>query len=867
MLMSETRYISVIVPLKLEWEPVYALPKGVRVRPGDRVRIKFAGGEYVAAVSGTDISPTTGEDKIRCIEEVLEGRRISAEEIGFWRQVASYYMCTVGEVYKMACLPLRDAESGRKKPAARKSGKKVADGGMDSGAERGGAKAGDEKSPVAAETGGHGGADGADGDRTDGGTDGDRTDGGTDGGTGGDQLAAGTAIELTPAQRKACGEVRKAFADGKPALLHGVTGSGKTEIYSCFAREALAAGKNVLYLVPEIALSRQLEERLSAYFPGRLLCYHSGLPLPERRKVTRAVAAGGSGADKIGADNLNGCSGGNFSDKSVTDNLNAGSGKGGADNPGTDGPGVEKGLNDGGPSGGSTMPYIVLGTRSALFLPHHDLGLVIVDEEHDSSYKQDAPAPRYNGRDVALMLAAAQGCRVLLGSATPSFESLYNCACGRFREVRLSERFHGDGDTEVVVIDTGAERRKRGMVGSISRKLIALLKKTFDSGGQAMVLRARRSYATTVQCSECGAIIRCPHCNVSLNWQKSRGRLVCNHCGYSAPWSEHIPHLRPETPEENMCDGKLTAFGAGTEKIEEELAAIFPERTIARLDSDTSAKTGWQKQVLKDFADKKIDILLGTQMLTKGFDFDNLSLVAVIQADSLLGQQDFRADEKAMQLLEQFRGRCSRRGQKGVFAIQTAQAEHPVYQMLLKENAVSRRDRAQMRESAASAGGGPQMPEDTASAGNCAGTPLTGSGSQIQERVFSSGGGQQTPATAEAYRTRLLEERRAFRYPPYTRLINIILKDEKADRLDRLAETLSLTLRNAGAFPGNGVGVTPPFAPAVDKVNDEYVRIIRISLPKDKRLVANKERLGALVRGFAAERKYDGHIALDVDPI
>lgn len=803
MLMSETRYISVIVPLKLEWEPVYALPKGVRVRPGDRVRLKFAGREYVAAVSGTDISPTTGEDKIRRIEEVLEGRRISAEEIGFWRQVASYYMCTVGEVYKMAGLPLRDAESGRRKPAARKSGKKGADGGMDSGAEGGGAKAGDEKSPGAAGAGGHAGADGADGDRT---------DGGTDGGTGGDRTDGGTVIELTLAQREACEEVRKAFADGKSALLHGVTGSGKTEIYSCFAREALAAGKNVLYLVPEIALSRQLEERLSAYFPGRLLCYHSGLPLPERRKVTRAVAAG------------------------------------------TDGAGVEKGLNDGGPNGGSTMPYIVLGTRSALFLPHHDLGLVIVDEEHDSSYKQDAPAPRYNGRDVALMLAAEQGCRVLLGSATPSFESLYNCACGRFREVRLSERFHGDGDTEVVVIDTGAERRKRGMVGSISRKLIALLKKTFDSGGQAMVLRARRSYATTVQCSECGAIIRCPHCNVSLNWQKSRGRLVCNHCGYSAPWSEHIPHLRPETTEENMCDGKLTAFGAGTEKIEEELAAIFPERTIARLDSDTSAKTGWQKQVLKDFADKKIDILLGTQMLTKGFDFDNLSLVAVIQADSLLGQQDFRADEKAMQLLEQFRGRCSRRGQKGVFAIQTAQAEHPVYQMLLKENETSRRERAQMREG-------------TAPAGNCSGTPLTGSGSQIQERAFSSGGGPQTPATAEAYRARLMEERRAFRYPPYTRLINIILKDEKADRLDRLAETLSLTLRNAGAFPGNGVSVTPPFAPAVDKVNDEYVRIIRISLPKDRRLGANKERLGAIVRGFAAERKYDGHITLDIDPI
>ncbi len=359
------------------------------------------------------------------------------------------------------------------------------------------------------------------------------------------------------------------------------------------------------------------------------------------------------------------------------------------------------------------------------------------------------------------------------------------------------------------------------MVGSISRKLISLIKETLDSGGQAMVLRARKSYATTVQCSECGAIIRCPHCNVSLNWQKSRARLVCNHCGYVRAWSEHIPHLRPDNSAE--CDGQLVAFGAGTERIEEELKAIFPERSVARLDSDTSAKAGWQKKVLKDFADKKIDILLGTQILTKGFDFDNLNLVAVLQADSLLGQQDFRADEKALQLLEQFRGRCSRRGQKGIFVIQTAQPEHPVYQMLMGE-------------------GRPQA--DSA------------------EREVAAA----TAQTASAYRTELLKERQAFRYPPYTRIINIVLKDTMAERLDRLAGTLSLMLRSAGAIPGEGVEVTPPFAPAVDKVSDEYIRIIRISLPKDRMLSANKATIGRIVHGFASERKYDTHITIDVDP-
>ena len=442
------------------------------------------------------------------------------------------------------------------------------------------------------------------------------------------------------------------------------------------------------------------------------------------------------------------------------------------------------------------------------------------------------------------MLAAEHHCNILLGSATPSFESLYNCACGRFRQITLNERFHGNGNTDVVLIDTNAERKKHGMVGSISRKLIEILKNTLETGEQAMVLRARKSYATTVQCSECGAIIRCPHCNVSLNLQKSRGRLVCNHCGYTTAWSEHIPHPRPNMPDasglghaqvlngngagqttQQLCNGRLIAFGAGTEKIEEELKAIFPERTVARLDSDTSAKSGWQKKVLKDFADRKIDILLGTQMLTKGFDFDNLSLVAVLQADSLLGQQDFRADEKAMQLLEQFRGRCSRRGQEGTFVIQTAQPEHPVYQMLLNENT-----RAPFQYESVS-----------------------------DEQL-------QTPITAADYKTGLLEERQAFHYPPYTRIINIILRDEKLERLDRLAGTLSLVLRGAGTFPGQGVEVTPPFAPAVDKLRDEYIRIIRISLPKDRCLSSNKSALGRLIRSFAAERKYDSHITIDVDP-
>ena len=781
--MIETGFISVIVPLKLEWEPVYAVAEK-NVAIGDRITVKFAGKEYVAVVSGVNASPTTPIEKVKDIGEVLELSKVSLEEIRLWRKVADYYMCTVGEVYKMAYPAQKKAEADWKRIGTLserilKRREMLARARKDSVIERLNNELAELEDEISTLRGINPAAE--------------------------NEAQAGNEaaeINLTPAQCKAYHDVKEAFAAGKPALLQGVTGSGKTEIYTKLAQEAIYSGKNVLYLVPEIALSRQLEERLEKYFPGKLLVYHSGLTPGERQCVMKSVE---HKADE-------------------TQSRKNG--------------------------------HILLGTRSALFLPHHDLGLVIVDEEHDSSYKQDSPAPRYNGRDVALMLAAEHHCNILLGSATPSFESLYNCACGRFLQIFLNERFHGDGNTETIIIDTNAERKKRGMVGSISRKLIEILKNTLESGGQAMVLRARKSYATTVQCSECGAIMKCPHCNVSLNWQKERGRLVCNHCGYTVAWSDHIQHFRPDMPSssglghspvpngdgsvqtaQRMCNGRLIAFGAGTEKIEEELKAIFPERTVARLDSDTSAKTGWQKKVLKDFADRKIDILLGTQMLTKGFDFDNLSLVAVLQADSLLGQQDFRADEKAVQLLEQFRGRCSRRGQKGTFVIQTAQPEHPVYQMLKSE------------DSAAAGAGSWSVPPKAS---------LMSAGDKSEQLP--------APLTAAEYKTGLLEERRAFHYPPYTRIINLIIKDGKPERLERLSSTLSLILRGSGTFPGQGVEVTPPFAPAVDKLRDEYIRIIRISLPKDRYLSANKSALSKAIDSFAAERKYDAHITVDVDP-
>jgi len=429
--------------------------------------------------------------------------------------------------------------------------------------------------------------------------------------------------------------------------------------------------------------------------------------------------------------------------------------------------------------------YVLLGTRSALFLPHHDLGLIIVDEEHDSSYKQDNPAPRYNGRDTAIMLGNICNSDVILGSATPSLESLYNCEAGRYRLISLPVRYYGGGETDIEVIDTIAERKKRGMKGSFSIKLCEHIHDVLAEKGQIILLRGRRAYSPVVQCDTCGDIPRCPHCNVSMSYHKTRERLVCHYCGYSEPF----------TGKCHVCGGNLQPLGAGTQRVEEEAEKLFPEARIARLDSDTGQDTS----IIKAFAKGEIDILIGTQIVAKGFDFEGLRLVAVLQADSLLGQQDFRADEKAMQLLEQFRGRCARRGGKGLFVIQTAKSSHPVYSQL--------------------------------------------QGSSESGFIMDQ-----------------LSERREFGYPPYSRIINVILKDHSEKRLDYMAGLLYGKI----AADMEALG---PFAPAIDKVSDLFIRHIRVMLPKDRTLAGKKEKLRRDIADFEKSMTYQGHTTVDVDPI
>lgn len=803
-------FIQVILPLRLEWEPFYyqeiELSESAgdasglfpvtstgsvterdkeQVRVGDRVRVNFAGKEYVGVVSMADAGKQAEEmgivDKVKPILGMAEGLEpVTKEEIELWRQIAEYYLCTVGEVYK-AAYPAQKVEKevvqarqeALKVEREEKNRTKIADKikrleeRVEKKAELA-AKARKSKSreryladkemlegeigllvreltsmvgELCRTTGsvtGYGDSVTYHQDEEPIGGSIIETSEGTE-----------KEISLSAAQEEAYSKIKEIFAKGKPALLHGVTGSGKTEIYLKLAQETLAMGKNVLYLVPEIALSRQLEDRISETFP-ELLVFHSGETMSRKREVATVLRHAGEPAE----------------------------GKG----------------------------YVVLGTRSAIFLPHKNLGLVIVDEEHDTSYKQDSPAPRYNGRETAIMMAKIFGANVILGSATPSLESLYNCSVGRYGLVTLNKRFYDAADSDIEIIDTIAERRKNGMIGNFSRKLIEHIGKCLGEQRQVLILRERRAYSPIVQCQECGDIPKCRCCNVSLSLHRRADgseRLVCHYCGKVYEYTGKCP----------KCGGNLKPLGSGTQKIEEETANIFPNARIARLDSDTAQSRKYETDTIRKFSNGEIDILIGTRMVAKGFDFSGLSLVAVLQADSILGQEDYRADERGLQLLEQFRGRCGRRGEKGLFVIQTSQPEHPVYQ-------------------------------------------------SIDGKLDENG----TMA-------RFLGERKLFGYPPYSRVIGVVIKDYNQARVDLLSRDLGEYLRGALAVkvsfaPGvqNGPNVIGPYSPAIDKISNQNIRQIRVLLPKDRSLARNKETLAAAVERFEKEKKYSGHIALDVDP-
>ncbi len=556
------------------------------------------------------------------------------------------------------------------------------------------------------------------------------------------------ADNLSSQQARALGEIRSHFAEGKnTVLLHGVTGSGKTRVYLELMQEALARGEQVLYLLPEVALTTQIISRLQKTLGDAVVVYHHRITNNERVEVWQKV-------------------GGRW----TVD---------GGQEPNHQSP--------------ITNHQVIVGARSGLFLPFEKLGLVIVDEEHDTSYKQNDPAPRYNGRDAAIYLAHLHGAKVLLGTATPSLESYQNAKSGKYGLVEMNERFGGIEMPEIVVVDARQELKERKMQSHFTSVLLESLKEALAKGEQAILFQNRRGYSPTLRCNTCGWHSECINCDVSLTYHKWRNNLQCHYCGYQQELNKTCP----------ACGShELNLQGFGTEKIEDELKIYLPDASIGRMDYDAVRTKDAHARIINDFEERRIEVLVGTQMVTKGLDFENVSVVGVISADQLLQFPDFRSGERGFQLIVQVAGRAGRRGKRGKVIVQAMNPAHPVIR-------------------------------------------------EVIDNDF------------QAFYEREIMERKAFEYPPFTRLINITLKHKKSDVLNRGAKIFAQVLR---AKLGNRM--LGPTVPPVGRVREYYLLDILIKMERNpaiwkatKDLIWEATRVMQQEEGFSTVR-----VNVDVDP-
>lgn len=419
---------------------------------------------------------------------------------------------------------------------------------------------------------------------------------------------------LSPAQKAAEDSINAQFNEKNVVLLHGVTSSGKTEIYIHLIKKAIDEGKQVLYLLPEIALTVQMTRRLHNVFGSRLGIYHSRYSDAERVEIWKKQL--------------------------------------------------------------SAEPYdVILGARSAIFLPFTRLGLVIVDEEHETSFKQQDPAPRYHARSAAIMLARMyEGAKVLLGTATPSMESYHNACTGKYGYVQLTTRYKDVAMPEIRVVDTKDLYRRKMMRGAFSPDLLEAMRTALRNKKQVLLFQNRRGFAPMVECKVCGWVPKCKNCDVSLTYHRSMNLLTCHYCGYTYPVPKQCP---------NCESTELLGRGYGTEKIEDRVRELFPEARIARMDLDTTRSAGAYGRIIDDFSCGRTDILIGTQMITKGLDFSGVTVVGILNADTMLNYPDFRAYEQAFQMLSQVSGRAGRRDERGLVILQTKSADLPVIQQVV----------------------------------------------------------------------------------------------------------------------------------------------------------------------------------------
>lgn len=423
-----------------------------------------------------------------------------------------------------------------------------------------------------------------------------------------EQVSVSPLNPLSSAQQQAYSEILTHFHQKNVCLLHGVTASGKTEIYIHLIQQAIQAGKQVLYLLPEIALTTQITERLKRVFGNRLGIYHSKFPDAERVEIWR---------------------------KQLTDD-----------------------------------DYdVILGVRSSVFLPFRRLGLVIVDEEHENTYKQQDPAPRYHARNAAIVLASMFGAKTLLGTATPCIETYYNAVHGKYGWVQLTERHQNVLLPHIEVVDIKELARKKRMTAQFSPLLLQKIREALEQKEQVILFQNRRGFAPMIECRTCGWIPKCKNCDVSLTYHKGLNQLTCHYCGYTY----EVPKSCP------ACGGvELINRGFGTEKIEDEIKLIFPDARVARMDLDTTRTRTAYERIIDDFEDGKTDILIGTQMVSKGLDFDRVSVVGILNADSMMNYPDFRSYERAFQLMAQVAGRAGRKNKQGLVVLQTKSPDLPL---------------------------------------------------------------------------------------------------------------------------------------------------------------------------------------------
>ncbi|MBR6139927.1 MAG: primosomal protein N', partial [Prevotella sp.] len=537
---------------------------------------------------------------------------------------------------------------------------------------------------------------------------------------------------LSTAQQDAYNDILMGFLKKNVVLLHGVTSSGKTELYIHLIKRAIERHEQVLYLMPEIALTVQMQQRLQRVFGNRLGIYHSKYSDAERVEIWK------------------------------------------------------KQLSD--------APYdVILGARSAVFLPFQKLGLVIIDEEHETSFKQQDPAPRYHARSAAIVLASMYGAKTLLGTATPSAESYHNVLTGKYALATLNTRYKDIALPEIRVVDTKDLQRRKMMHGPFSPQLLAAVRAALDNGEQAILFQNRRGFAPMVECKQCGWVPKCQNCDVSLTLHKNTSQLSCHYCGFTYRVPEQCPN----------CESReLMTRGFGTEKVEDQILELFPDARVARMDLDTTRTRSAYERIIGDFSAGRTNILVGTQMVTKGLDFDRVSVVGILNADSMLNYPDFRAYEHAFTMMSQVSGRAGRKGKQGLVLLQTKNKDLDVVR-------------------------------------------------QVVTNDFQS------------FFRDLEQERRDFRYPPFSHLIYVYMRNKDNRLLESAAMEMGARLRQW--FGGRVLG---PDKPAVAKVKTMNIRKIVLKLELGIDLASVRKYLRQAEQQMMQNKQYASlQIYFDVDPL